>query len=84
MRHVYLAYLDHLCSQPHNCRRQANSNRTMARLEYCRALGKLVWGEPLLRARRTTPIVILTRSCYQYILCGPSKIDCCLGGPQDI
>ena len=46
MRCVYLVYLDELCSQPHNCPRQANSNRTMAGLKYCRAFDKLVWEEP--------------------------------------
>ena len=46
MRRVYLAYLDKLCSKPHNCPRQANSNRTMARLKYCRAFDKLAWEEP--------------------------------------
>ena len=43
MRHVYLAYLDKLYSQPHNCPRQANSNPTMARLKYCRVFDKLAW-----------------------------------------
>ena len=46
MQRVYLAYLDKLCSQPGNCPRQANSNRTMARLKYCRAFDKLPWEEP--------------------------------------
>ena len=46
MRRVYLVYLDRLCSQPHNCPRQAHSNRTMARLKYCRAFDKLAWEEP--------------------------------------
>ena len=46
MRRVYLVYLGKLCSQLHNCSRQANSNRTMARPFHCRAFDKLAFEEP--------------------------------------
>ena len=45
MRRVYLAYLDRLC-QPRSCPRQANRNRTVARLKYCKAFDKLAWEKP--------------------------------------
>lgn len=81
MRYFYLAYLVKLCPQPQNCPRQANSDQTMARLKYCRAFSKLAWGKLY---ALNAEYLIETRSCYQYIMCGPSKIGCCLGGPQDI
>ena len=70
MRHVYIAYP-----------RQVNSNQTMARLKYCIAFDKLAWEEPYVL---DTEYLIKTRSFYQYILCSPSKIGCCLGGTQDV